>query len=102
MEDEEVEEAEEVEDAEGEVSATESRLARKVANFGMSAGSYYTPGRIWSEGDCAAGSDLFAVERALSVPKSMGRRGRYEKATHWDGWFCSGRPLFGRAVFVLQ
>jgi len=41
---EQVEEVEEIEDEES--SAAESRLARKVANFGMAAGRYYTPGRI--------------------------------------------------------
>jgi hypothetical protein len=45
-----VEEVEEAEDAEDEDSASaESRLARKVANFGMAAGRYYTPGRMNSE-----------------------------------------------------
>jgi hypothetical protein len=45
----EVEEGEEVEDvaeADGADSAVESRLARKVANFGMAAEGYYTPRRI--------------------------------------------------------
>jgi hypothetical protein len=41
---EEVEEMEEVEDEES--AAAESRLARKVANFGMVLGRYYTPRRI--------------------------------------------------------
>jgi hypothetical protein len=49
MEVEEVEEGEEVEDVEDEGSAAGSRLARKVASFGMRAGRYYTPGRIQSE-----------------------------------------------------
>jgi hypothetical protein len=49
MEVEEVEEGEEVEDVEDEDSAAESRLARKVASFGMRAGRYYTLGRIQSE-----------------------------------------------------
>jgi dihydroxyacetone kinase len=44
---EDAEEAEEVEDAES--AAAGSRLARNVANFGMAAGRYYTPGRIRSE-----------------------------------------------------
>jgi len=42
----EVEEVKEVEDEVDEDSATESRLARKVASFGMAAGRYYTPRRI--------------------------------------------------------
>jgi hypothetical protein len=42
----EVEKGEEVEDAE---DAAESRLARKVASFGMAADRYYTSGRIDSE-----------------------------------------------------
>jgi hypothetical protein len=43
----EVEEVEEMEEVEGEESAAaESRLARKVANFGMVRGRYYTPRRI--------------------------------------------------------
>jgi hypothetical protein len=43
----EVEEMEEVEEVEDEESAAaESRLARKVANFGMVLGRYYTPRRI--------------------------------------------------------
>jgi phosphohistidine phosphatase SixA len=45
----EVEEHEEVEDAEEEDSSPKLRLARKVANFGMAAGRYYTPGRMNSE-----------------------------------------------------
>jgi dihydroxyacetone kinase len=46
----EVKEGEEVEDVEDEESAAaESRLARNVANFGMAARRYYTPGRIRSE-----------------------------------------------------
>jgi hypothetical protein len=44
MEVEEIEEAEEVEDEES--ATAESRLARKVASFGMAASRYYTPGRI--------------------------------------------------------
>lgn len=44
----EVEEGESVEEADSEA---ESRLARKVANFGMAAGRYYTPRRIYSEED---------------------------------------------------
>jgi len=44
----------------------------------------------------------FAVERGLSVPKSKERRGQYETTKPWDGWFFIGRPLFGRAVLVLQ
>ena len=47
----EVEEGEDVEDVEDEESAAaESRLARKVASFGMTRGRYYTPGRMNSEG----------------------------------------------------
>ena len=42
----EVEEDEEVEDVEDEDSAAESRLARKVASFGMGLGRYYTLRRI--------------------------------------------------------
>jgi hypothetical protein len=49
MEVEEVKEGEEVEDLMDEDSAAESRLARKVASFGMAAGRYYTPGRMNSE-----------------------------------------------------
>jgi hypothetical protein len=46
----EVVEGEEVEDVEDEESAAaESRLARKVASFGMVRGGYYTPGRMNSE-----------------------------------------------------
>jgi hypothetical protein len=45
----EVEEGEEGEDVEDEASAAESRLARKVASFGMRASRYYTSGRIQSE-----------------------------------------------------
>jgi hypothetical protein len=37
------------EDVEDEGSAAESRLARKVANFSMAAGRYYTLGRTNSE-----------------------------------------------------
>ena len=39
----------EVDDVEDKGSAAESRLARKVANFGMALGPYYTLGRINSE-----------------------------------------------------
>ena len=42
----EVEEIKEVEDVEDDDSAAESRLARKVANFGMALGRYYTLRRI--------------------------------------------------------
>jgi hypothetical protein len=45
----EVEEGEEGEDVEDEASAAESRLARKVASFGMRASRYYTSERIQSE-----------------------------------------------------
>jgi hypothetical protein len=45
----EVREVMEAEDMEDEDSAEESRLARKVASFGMAAGRYYTPGRTNSE-----------------------------------------------------
>ena len=41
-----VEDAEEVEDRD---SVAESRLARKVASFGIVAGHYYTPRRRFSE-----------------------------------------------------
>jgi hypothetical protein len=44
MEVDEAEDGEEVEDEES--AAEESRLARKVANFGMVLGRYYTPRRI--------------------------------------------------------
>ncbi len=45
-----MEEGKEVEDVEDEESAVaESRLARKVASFGMVRGRYYTPGRMNSE-----------------------------------------------------
>jgi hypothetical protein len=44
---EEAKEAEEVDDAD---STVESRLARKVASFGMVLRGYYTPERIESEG----------------------------------------------------
>jgi hypothetical protein len=43
------EEGEEKEDVEDEDSAAESRLARKVASFGIAADRNYTPGRIQSE-----------------------------------------------------
>ena len=49
MEVEEVEEAEDAEDLEDKDSPAESRLARKVTNFGMAAGRNYTPGRMRSE-----------------------------------------------------
>jgi len=42
----EVEEDKEVEDVEDADSAAESRLARKVASFGMTLGRYYTLRRI--------------------------------------------------------
>jgi hypothetical protein len=45
----EVEEFKEVEDAEEADSAPDSRLARKVTNFGMACGRHYTPRRIQSE-----------------------------------------------------
>jgi hypothetical protein len=46
----EVEEVEEfVEDEKRADPAAESRLARKLTNFGMAAGRNYTPGRIRSE-----------------------------------------------------
>jgi len=44
----EVEECE-VEEVVAEDAAGESRLARKVASFGMAAGRYYTPRRMNSE-----------------------------------------------------
>jgi hypothetical protein len=44
-----VKELEETEDVEDEDSPEESRLARKVASFGMAVGRYYTPGRRKSE-----------------------------------------------------
>jgi hypothetical protein len=46
---EEVEEFREGEDEECEDPVAGSRLARKVTNFGMAAGRYYTPGRMRSE-----------------------------------------------------
>ena len=39
-------EEDEVEDVEDADSAAESRLARKVASFGMALGRYYTLGRM--------------------------------------------------------
>jgi hypothetical protein len=42
----EVGEVKEVEDVEDEDSVAESRLARKVASFGMAVGRYYTLRRI--------------------------------------------------------
>ena len=42
----------------------------------------------------------FGRQAALSVPKSAGRRGRYETVRHCRCWFCRGRPFLGRAVFL--
>jgi hypothetical protein len=58
---EEVEEFKEVEDEEHADPAPESRLARKVTNFGMAAGRNYTPGRIRSEAFNNAGERPFFV-----------------------------------------
>ena len=61
----EVEEVEAAEDAEDEVSAAESRLARKVANLGMARGRYYTLGRTNSEESRVA--ENFPLERILQM-----------------------------------
>jgi hypothetical protein len=45
----EFENAEEVDVVDEDSVAAESCFARKLASFGMVAGSYYTPGRIQSE-----------------------------------------------------
>ena len=58
---EEVEEFKEVEDEAHADPAPESRLARKVTNFGMAAGRNYTPGRIRSEAFNKAGESAFFV-----------------------------------------
>src|SRR6266851_6665247 len=59
----EVENVKGAEDVEDEDSPAESRLARKVASFGMAAGRYYTLWRMNSEGfsapDPRSGSFLF-------------------------------------------
>jgi hypothetical protein len=47
---EDVEEAKETEEVDDADSTVESRLARKVASFGMVLRGYYTPERIESEG----------------------------------------------------
>jgi hypothetical protein len=67
----EVDRGREEEDVEGADSTAESRLARKVASFGMAAGRYYTPGRMNGEDIGAAGNftlelfDSSGIEFAL-------------------------------------
>jgi hypothetical protein len=56
MEVEEVEEVVDAEDLEDKDCPAESRFARKVTNFGMAAGRYYTSGRTNSEEFRAAGN----------------------------------------------
>jgi hypothetical protein len=58
---EEVEEFKEVVDEEHADPALESRLARKVTNFGMAAGRNYAPGRIRSEAFNKAADRAFFV-----------------------------------------
>jgi hypothetical protein len=66
---EEVEEFKEVEDEEHADPALESRLARKVTNFGMAVGRNYTPRRIRSETFNKAAESAF-----LSANFSRGMR----------------------------
>jgi len=75
-------EVEKVEDVEDEDSAAESRLALKVASFGMAAGAYYTLGRIQSE-----------AFRATSGCSSSCRKNQFDNRRLPMRW------LLGHAVF---